>query len=121
MEWIRDETEGWENGVMGSEERLVRVLFHGLSGPINVSGKRYAAPDIQPLMPPLANLNNDDIASVLTYIRREWGNSADPISKGDVSRHRINAQGRTVPWTEEELEAFVSPEPDIEPTRKDAR
>ena len=95
--------------VEGSEERLVRVLFHGLSGPITVSGKRYSAPDVQPLMPPLANLNNADIAAVLTYIRREWGNRADPISRGEVNQHRIKAQGRTTPWTEAELEPFANP------------
>ena len=93
--------------VTGSEERLVRVMFHGLSGPITVSGKRYAAPEVQPMMPPLASLNNGDIAAVLTYIRREWGNAAEPISKKSVSRHRIEAQGRTLPWTESELEPFA--------------
>ncbi len=92
--------------VLGSEERLVRVLFHGLQGPITVSGKRYAAPDIQPFMPPFAALSNTDIAAVLTYIRREWGNHANPISPGEVSQHRIQAQGRTVPWTQAELEPF---------------
>ena len=94
--------------VQGSEERLVRVLFHGLTGSITVSGKQYAAPEIQPLMPPLAMLSNGDIAAVLTYIRREWGNASDPISTGDVNQHRIKAQGRTVPWTEAELEQFAN-------------
>ncbi len=93
--------------VLGTEERLVRVLFHGLAGPITVSGKRYATPEVQPVMPPLATLSNDDISAVLTYIRREWGNTADPISPGDINQHRINAQGRTVPWTEEELAPYA--------------
>ena len=92
--------------VMGSEERLARVLFHGLSGPIHVNGKIYKAPEVQPAMPPLANLNNGDTAAVLTYIRREWGNTGDPVSKNDVNQLRIRAQGRTVPWTEAELEPF---------------
>jgi mono/diheme cytochrome c family protein/glucose/arabinose dehydrogenase len=94
--------------VQGSEQRLVRVLLHGLSGPITVAGKRYATPEIQPLMPPLASLDNGDIAAVLTYIRREWDNAADPISTGDVNRLRIEAQGRTIPWTEEELQPFAA-------------
>lgn len=98
--------------VTGNEERLARVLFHGLTGPITVSGKEYAFPEVQPLMPPLASLDNGDTAAVLTYIRREWGNTADPVSSGRVSRLRIEAQGRTVPWTEEELEPFASGSPD---------
>lgn len=92
--------------VEGDEKRLVRVLFHGLSGPITVSGKRYTTPEVQPVMPPLATLGNNEIAAVLTYIRREWGNTADPITPGAINRHRIESQGRTLPWTEEELEPF---------------
>lgn len=92
--------------VAGNPERLARVLFHGLIGPITVNGKRYAAPEIQPIMPPLANLDNSDIASVLTYIRREWSNDAEPIEPGTISQLRIQAQGRTIPWTEAELEPF---------------
>jgi len=96
--------------VEGNPQRLIRVLLHGLSGPVTVSGKHYAVPEIQPLMPPLASLTNTDIAAVLTYIRREWGNTADPVSKGAVSWTRIEAQGRTTPWTEAELERFAGPD-----------
>ena len=105
--------------VQGSEERLVRVLLHGLAGPIVVNGKRYAAPEIQPLMPPLANLDNESIAAVLTYIRREWGNAADPITKNEVSQMRIRAQGRTTPWTETELRAFDHAYPESDPQEID--
>ncbi|MEM9281994.1 MAG: c-type cytochrome, partial [Verrucomicrobiota bacterium] len=90
--------------VNGSEERLVRILLHGLSGPISVSGKRYEFPEIQAVMPPLAGLDNAEIAAVLTYIRLEWGNTANPISAGDVGQIRIASQGRTIPWTESELQ-----------------
>ncbi len=92
--------------VQGGEQRLARILLHGLSGPLTVSGKRYASPEIQPSMPPLAMLNNSDVAAVLTYIRREWGNTADPVAEKSVSRLRIETQGRTVPWTEAELKPF---------------
>ena len=95
--------------VNGSPERLSRVLFHGLTGPITVSGKRYDAPEVQSVMPPLATLGNDDIAAVLTYIRRAWGNTADPITSADINQLRIRAQGRTIPWTEAELAPFVQP------------
>lgn len=100
--------------VNGSPRRLVRVLFHGLSGPITVSGKPYAAPEVQEVMPPLATLGNEEIAAVLTYLRREWGHSAEPISPGDINNYRIEAQGRTVPWTEEELEPFAELELELE-------
>lgn len=96
--------------VNGSPERLARVLFHGLAGPITVSGKRYDIPEVQSVMPPLATLGNDDIAAVLTYIRREWGNTADPITPPEINHLRIESQGRTVPWTEAELAPFATAE-----------
>ncbi len=97
--------------VMGSPGQLARVLFHGLSGPINVSGKRYESPEIQPFMPPLAALGNEEIAAVLTYIRRAWENHAAPISPGEINKLRIESQGRTIPWTEEELAPFRTSKP----------
>jgi len=74
---------------VGNPEPLARVLFHGLNGPITVSGKRVAAPDAQPIMPPLANLSNSDTASVLSYVRREWGNDTEPIESKAISQLRI--------------------------------
>ena len=94
--------------VLGGEQRLVRVMLHGLRGPLTIAGKRYAAPEIQPEMPPLAVLSNNDIAAVLTYIRREWDNTANPVREKAVSRIRIESQGRTVPWTESELKPFAN-------------
>lgn len=89
--------------VQGDEGVLVRILLHGLTGPISVSGKRYAAPEIQPNMPPLSTLSNDQVAAVLTYIRREWDNEAEPVTPRTVSTLRIQTQGRMLPWTESEL------------------
>ena len=99
--------------VLGNEERLVRVLLHGLSGPITVSGKHYTVPEIQPEMPPLATLGNTEIGAVLTYLRRAWGNAADPITSGDLNRIRIESQGRTTPWTEKELKPYAGLSPEV--------
>jgi mono/diheme cytochrome c family protein len=92
--------------VTGSPERLVRVLLHGLTGPITVSGEHYDAPGILPMMPPLAALDNEATAAVLTYLRRAWDHAADPVSPQTVNRVRIEAQGRLTPWTQPELEPF---------------
>ena len=46
-------------------DRLVRIVLNGLSGPIEVRGKKWNL-----AMPPLkANLGDDQIAVVLTYVR----------------------------------------------------
>jgi putative membrane-bound dehydrogenase-like protein len=56
------------------------------------------------LMPPVgAVLTDEEIASVLTYVRREWGQSAMPVDPETVRTVRALTVGRTRPWTDEEL------------------
>jgi mono/diheme cytochrome c family protein len=73
----------------------VRVLVNGKEGATG-------------LMPPLgAALSDDQIASVLTYIRREWGQRGSPVDVGDVTAARTLTVGRTRPWTDNELLPMV--------------
>jgi mono/diheme cytochrome c family protein/glucose/arabinose dehydrogenase len=70
-----------------------RVLLAGKEGAIG-------------LMPPLGGaLNDEQIASVLTYIRREWGHTASPVGPDDVTEIRGLTKTRTRPWTDAELQA----------------
>jgi mono/diheme cytochrome c family protein len=56
-------------------------------------------------MPPLgAALTDDQVAAALTYIRREWGHTASPVSPSVVRDVRAATAGRTRPWTADELE-----------------
>jgi mono/diheme cytochrome c family protein len=56
------------------------------------------------LMPPLgAALSDDQIAAALTYIRREWGHTASAVDPATVKEIRALSNGRTRPWTAEEL------------------
>jgi mono/diheme cytochrome c family protein/glucose/arabinose dehydrogenase len=56
------------------------------------------------LMPPLGGaLSDEQIASVLTYVRREWGNTGAPVSLEDVREVRGLTKSRTRPWTDAEL------------------
>jgi mono/diheme cytochrome c family protein/glucose/arabinose dehydrogenase len=69
----------------------VRVLLGGKEGPVG-------------LMPPLASaLSDEQIASVLTYIRREWGHIAPPVAPDDVKEIRGLTKTRKRPWTDVEL------------------
>jgi mono/diheme cytochrome c family protein len=54
-------------------------------------------------MPALPTLSDDDIADVLTYVRREWENTADPVTVETVRRARAETAGREKPWSAEEL------------------
>ena len=56
------------------------------------------------LMPPLGGgLSDEQIAAVLTYIRREWGHAGSPIDPAAVAETRRATAGRTRPWTNDEL------------------
>ena len=58
-------------------------------------------------MPPIGNVLNDaQIAAVLTYIRREWGNAATPVDPALIKTIRALTGGRTKPWTDAELSAI---------------
>lgn len=60
------------------------------------------------LMPPIgATLIDDQVASVLTYVRREWGHSATPVPPAAVAAVRKETAGRTRPWRDEELQQLI--------------
>ena len=84
--------------VLGSEARLIRVSLQGVRGPIKVNGKTF-----QLEMPQMAVLEDEQIAAVLTYIRREWGNAAAPVDPKTVAKIRTETAKRDEAWTEAEL------------------
>jgi mono/diheme cytochrome c family protein/glucose/arabinose dehydrogenase len=84
--------------VLGSEERLIRIILQGARGPMTVKGKVWELD-----MPGLGVFNDEQIAAILTYIRREWGHAASPVDPGSVAQIRAKTEDRIDPWTEEEL------------------
>ena len=54
-------------------------------------------------MPAFGFLVDDQIASVLTYIRRAWGHGEDPVSPEFVSGLRQKYSGRQRAWSAAEL------------------
>jgi mono/diheme cytochrome c family protein len=93
--------------VLGSEERLVRIVVHGLKGPITVNGNQYngAMPVFGRVAGSGYNWSDDKIAAVLTYIRQEWGNTGGPVSTELVAAVRAK-EGNRKEWTAEELLAL---------------
>jgi mono/diheme cytochrome c family protein len=68
-----------------------RILLNGKEGLIG-------------LMPAIGTvLSDDQIAGVLTYIRREWGQAGTPVDAATVKTVRALSAGRTRPWTNDEL------------------
>jgi putative membrane-bound dehydrogenase-like protein len=80
----------------------IRILLHGLSGPIE--GKSY--PSVMPAM----GANSDEwIASVVSYIRYELGtnrnrNQSPTVKPAEVKKIRDDNSGRTTAWTSAELD-----------------
>jgi mono/diheme cytochrome c family protein len=76
---------------LGPSGITARIVLNGKEGPTG-------------LMPPLgAALSDEQIAAALTYIRREWGHTASPVDPSTVKDVRALSNGRTRPWTAEEL------------------
>ena len=84
--------------VQGPEGRLARIILHGLEGKYTMANMEF---DGAMTPPPLES--DEDIAAVMTFVRRSWGNAGDPVSAAAVARARVETQGRTKAWTREEL------------------
>jgi glucose/arabinose dehydrogenase/mono/diheme cytochrome c family protein len=87
---------------------MVKILLHGLSGPID--GKEYPS-----VMPSLGANPDEWVASVVNYVRYEFGNATrrfrrpgdttSPfVSVTEVAKIRQETAGRVTPWTLAELE-----------------
>jgi mono/diheme cytochrome c family protein len=85
--------------VVGPEGHAIRLILHGLGGPITVAGKTYNGN-----MPPWKDVLDDKkISQVLTYIRSEWGNNAPAVTPEAVAAVRKHEASRTAVWTEKEI------------------
>jgi len=84
--------------VLGQPDRPIRIVLNGLTGPIEVAGTKF-----QLEMPGLGAFGDEDIAAVLTYVRREWDHGASPVSPADVAKVRAQTKGRANAWTAAEL------------------
>jgi mono/diheme cytochrome c family protein len=79
--------------VIGNAGVPIRVLLHGKEGPVG-------------LMPAHGEtLNDEEIAAVLTYVRRAWGQAGMPIDPSAVQQIRSATSDRKRAWTPEELAA----------------
>jgi mono/diheme cytochrome c family protein len=92
------------------DNHLVKILLHGLQGPIQVKGNTYNG-----AMPPWKQLKDDQIAMILTYIRNEWGNSAPPITAEQVAKVREETAAQTEPYTQNQLKAIPAVKYDAPP------
>ncbi len=89
------------NWVLGSEERLIKLVLKGLMGPIEVLGHHY--PGQVPMTPYESMLDNEEIAAVLTYVRNSFGNQASPVQPEKVKEVRDSISDKKGFYAPEEL------------------
>ena len=68
--------------VNGDKTRLINILLNGLEG-VEIKGETYVSP-----MPAFNYLSDEDIASVLTFVRSNFSNKAVAVTKEEVARAR---------------------------------
>jgi nitrite reductase (NO-forming) len=68
------------------KRRAIDVVLHGLSGKVTVNGQEYNS-----VMPPMNQLNDDEVANILTYVLNSWGNPGGQVSKDEVKVQRAKA------------------------------
>lgn len=64
-------------------KRAIATVLHGLSGKVTVNGTEYNS-----VMPPMNQLNDDEVAHILTYVMNSWGNGGAQVSTADVKAVR---------------------------------
>jgi glucose/arabinose dehydrogenase/mono/diheme cytochrome c family protein len=84
--------------VAGPPGRLIRIVLHGMRGPIKVKDEIFELD-----MPSLGVLDDEQIAAALTYVRREWGHTFPPVEPSVVKAVREATASRESAWTAAEL------------------
>lgn len=106
--------------VSGPAENLIKIQLRGLQGPITVKGQKYefVAP-----MPAQAFQTDEQMASVLTYVRNSWGNRAPAVTpeqvaalRGEVGKPALTvADLIPVEPAATDAEPVVEEKPEVEP------
>lgn len=87
--------------VQGNEERLIKLTLNGLMGSIEVLGEKY--PGQVPMTPFGGMLDDEEVASVLTFVRNSFGNKASAIKPEKVKEVREATKGKKDFYSPEEL------------------
>ncbi len=65
--------------IAADPKRPIAILLNGLSGSVTVNGTAYNS-----VMPPMSQLNDDEVANIITYVLNSWGNPGGRITAADV-------------------------------------
>ena len=82
--------------VSGDREILVKVLLKGLGGQIKVNGELQNYEAAMPGFGPA--LGDDEIASILSYVRSAWTDAPADVTSAFVRKIRGAEKGKTGPY-----------------------
>ena len=79
------------NWVNGNKDTLIAVLLRGLEGPIKINNQPFSG-----MMPKFSQLTDPQIADLLSYVRHNFGNKSDSVTKTEVAivRQRLRLKMR---------------------------
>ena len=87
--------------VLGDPDRLIKLSLKGLMGPIEVKGKKYLGQ--VPMTAFGGLLNDEEMASVLTYVRNSFGNKASAIGAAQVKKVRAETKSKVDMFNPDDL------------------
>lgn len=88
-------------------DSLVRIILDGLSGPLEIDGVEWN--ETMPGQRANDAFDDEAIAGLATWLRRQWGHRGEPVTPGTVSEIRSATRDRRLPWTDEELRGMEAP------------
>lgn len=74
--------------VGGDKTKVIRIVVEGMQG-VEINGEYYANP-----MPAFGYLTDQEVADVLTYVRRSFSNNASAVTSDEVKEARGNESSK---------------------------
>ena len=69
--------------VLGNKAALIKIVLNGFNEDVKINGQTYSN-----TMTPHSDLTDQQIADVLTYVRKSFGNKVSAITVADVKKVR---------------------------------
>lgn len=83
----------------------IRIVMHGIQGPITVKGTTYNS--LMPAYGVGVVMTDEEIASLLTYVRSSWGNTASAVTAADVAKERAATASQAGAVTADQLKPLM--------------
>lgn len=69
--------------VLGDKATLIKIVLNGFKEDVAINGQKYSNN-----MTPHSDLKDEQIANVLTYVRKSFGNKASAVTAAEVKKVR---------------------------------